>query len=291
MLIIGSRALALVAPLLLDREPEDWDFICTLDEAQRWTGEHMPGAELELVRPGKFVAKGNDMIAEFEVPAVGSSGELLLAKPWAESPFGFVPDLDTLYTLKLSHRFLKNSPHFWKTAVDARRMKRAGAKVFDEAWLKQRERETYTYKHPKLMGVSKTDFFDAAHGVQYTYDHDSIHRAVALDGAPAYTRFQVGEVQCDKAKFFECSEQTRLNSVIEETCVLAIERSLVPFPGKLSPRQAWLFSLSKVCSSITSGWWRTWAWDHMFEAIAQYPADYFDRFNAGLGTGIVQLAA
>lgn len=36
MLIIGSQALKLVAPDLLDRTPADWDLIATPDEAETW---------------------------------------------------------------------------------------------------------------------------------------------------------------------------------------------------------------------------------------------------------------
>src|SRR5690606_29078459 len=88
-----------------------------------------------------------------------------------------LPSLDQLYTLKMSHRYLKNSPHFRKTRDDIMMLRGLGCKIFDQDWFKQRESETYTYKHPKL-NVMKKDFFNGD-GVRYVYDHDDIHMAVA----------------------------------------------------------------------------------------------------------------
>jgi hypothetical protein len=209
-----------------------------------------------------------------------------------------VASLDELYTLKMSHRYLKDSPHFAKTRTDIMLMRSMGAQVFDAGWLKAREDETYWYKHPKL-NVMKKDFF-TGDGVEYVYDHDDIHKAVAHvlvdDGhnddyyVPAYTLYmRDGEaVMCDRGKFFDCSERVRLFGVLEEAYVLALERSQIPFRGKVSPRRSFDIALRKVCTSITSGWFREFAWENFDRVTALYSDDYVERFWTAVEGGEVR---
>lgn len=290
MILVGSRALALRAGAILGRDPRDFDFICDEDEVNAW----LPRVGGKQYREGNKIIAEGETPCEFDLITPGSSNELLsdLVKgdvETFETSFGLVPNLDLLHTLKSSHRYKKNSPHFFKTFRDYHRMKAAGAKVRPEyvEFLKLREKETYTYAHPKLM-QNKKEFFDAS--IQYTYDHDSIHRAVALQDRPAYTYFarENQEVFSSKQKFFAQSREIQLNSVVEESAVLAIERSLVPFPGAMTPKNAWLFAFSKVCSSIASGWWREFAYEEGPAILKLYPVGYHEKFLEGLKNGVVK---
>lgn len=288
MILVGSRALKLRAGAVLGRDPRDFDFIGRESEVEAW----LPRVGGKQYREGNKIIAEGETPCEFELITPGASNELLgdlVAGDSFETSFGLVPNLDLLFTLKTSHRHKKNSPHFWKTLRDYHRMKAAGAKVRPEytEFLKLREKETYNYAHPNLM-QRKGDFFDAS--VKYTYDHDSIHRAVALQDKPAYTFFskENEEVFSSKQKFYAQSRQIQLNSVVEESAVLAIERSLVPFPGAMSHKQAWLFAFSKVCSSIASGWWRAFAYENAPTILKMYPEGYYEKFQAGLANGIVK---
>jgi|SRR5579885_1297964 len=302
MILIGSRALALRASQALLRKPVDFDFVCTMEEFENWRSANSEKAGTEKVYPvnaldgsiKKMVAEGKTN-CEFEIIRPGTSSEMLVQMVEADSetietPFGKVPNFDLLFTLKTSHRYLKNSPHFWKTLVDYHVMKKLGAQVRPEYkdFLKLREKETYTYSHPKL-NVNKDSFF-ADDNIQYVYDHDTIHESVALYGKPAYTFYMKdgAQVQTDKAKFFACDRKIQLAGVIEESAVLAIERSLVPHPGVKSPEQAWRFALSKVCSSITSGWFREFAYENALEILKLYPEGYWDKFQKDVASGLVK---
>jgi len=237
-----------------------------------------------------------DIPIEFELAIPNGSAKLLLDYVGSDpetidlEDFGLVPSLDVLFLLKTSHRFMRNSPHFWKTAVDWHIMKAAGAKIPEalKHVLKLREEETYTYKHPKLS-VTKEDFF-AGDQVPYAYDHDSLHEAVQHLEQPAYRFFGThGEqVQSSKQRFLDCSVEIQLLSVLEESYVLAIERSQVPHPGAMTPKQSFDMALSKVCSSITSGWWREFAYNNIFTVRKMYSEDYMDKFKAGLANGTVK---
>jgi hypothetical protein len=176
--------------------------------------------------------------------------------------------LDMLYTLKMSHRYRRNSPHFLKTMRDIHEMRQMGAQIPEayRDWYRLRQKETYSYKLPNL-NVSKSEFF----GDLYQYDHDSLHEAVKIYDAPAYTYYSDGEVWSSKEKFYEsCSEDIRLAGVVEEASVLALERSLIPHPDAKTEDEAFQFALKKVCTSITSGWFREYAWEHYDQALELY---------------------
>lgn len=222
-------------------------------------------------------------VVEIEVDGVG--GELLSLKDG-------VSDLDLAYTLKQSHKFLRNNPHFEKTFLDIKAMDKLGAKVPDtlKEWLKRREEQTYYYNHPNLK-QSKEDFFDTK-GVVYKYDHDSIHESVAIGDYPAYKKFLIGEVQTSKELFDKLPYSDKLNAVLEESCVLAIERSLVNMdnPSEETCFEVFKYSLQKVCTSITSGWFREFAWGNYDKCLKLYHSrvkNYYQKFTKALEEGFI----
>lgn len=205
--------------------------------------------------------------------------DLILADPKTIYADGLAyASLDVCYMLKMSHRYLKNSPHFLKTMKDIRNLRQFGAAIRPEhkAFLKEREKVTYWYKHPKL-NKSKKEFFNGD-GVKYVYDHDSIHESVKEGERPAYTYFQSEntEVMCDMKKFFEIDEQIRLNAVYEESCVLALERSIIPFGTDYE--KAFVMALEKVCTSITSGKFREFSYNNYDKVRGMYKESTFDKF-------------
>lgn len=298
MILIGSRALSLRASALLLRKPLDFDFVSTMSEYEEWLQKNSakvnPTKIYSEMNGKKMIVEGSTNI-EFEIITPGSTAEMLATlvkqdKDTFETPFGLVPNLDLLFTIKSSHKFLKNSPHFWKTVIDYHVMKQAGAKIRPEyqEFFKIREKETYNYSHPKL-NVSKENFFKDD-GLTYVWDHDSIHCSVARGERPAYTYYMKDgeQVLCDKNKFFSLPLQMQLNGVIEEASVLAIERSLVPHVNVWTPEYAWKFALSKVCSSITSGWFRSFGYDNILEILKQYPTGYWEKFQEDIKIGLVK---
>jgi len=300
MILVGSRALQLRAPHLLRRRPVDFDWICSESDFERWLAANQ---DKVLVRKTytvldgtKIIVEGEGVVCEFELIQPGSSSEMFRDIVTSETEtlhtmFGMVPCLDMLFSLKKSHRYLKNSPFFWKTVTDYHSLKQAGCTVRPEyvSFLRKRESETYCYKHPSLAQRKETFFTDDK--VQYTYDHDSVHRSVAVFDVPAYTRYLKDghEVMCDKEKFFSIPREMQIAGVVEEACVLAIERSLVPYPGVRTPKDAWFYALSKVCTSITSGWFREFAYENIFDVIRAYPKYYWDKFQADVSAGRIGL--
>ena len=146
------------------------------------------------------------------------------------------------------------------------------------------ERTAITYKKtPRLQNMKKENFF--INNVKYVYDHDTIHAAVKLLDRPAYTYYMQdgAEVNCDKIKFEEQPEIVRLCGVLEESYVLALERSVIPF--KSDPDKAFKMALQKVCTSITGGWFREYAWQNYDKVLELYHKSYVDKFNVALSKG------
>lgn len=208
----------------------------------------------------------------YEYKILGVECELLIA--WKT----------VLYAMKLSHKYKKNSVHFLKTLRDIQEFKKMNLK-FDEELkeiLAHREKLTYNYSHPKLAQGKKTFFTDS---VPYQYDHDTIHEAVKMLDRPAYQYYMQdgAEVMCSKEKFFELPEIVRLYGVLEESYVLALERAIIPH--QTNYKRAFDIALEKVCTSITSGWFREFAYENYDKIQALYHPSFVDKFNKALALG------
>ena len=304
MILIGSRSLFIRNPKLLTRAPIDFDFVSTREECQEWIekNKHKIGATKEPyeIDGNKVILEGKTNV-EFEIIQAGTSSELLDELVYndpksIETAFGMVPTTNLLFTIKDSHKYKKfhsASNHFWKTARDWHILKAYGCEIEEryKEFHNLRSQETYSYLHPNL-NVSKENFFkdDAVH---YEFEHDDIHQAVAIGNRPAYTYYlkDGSEVLSSRKKFFECSEEVRLNGVIEEASVLALERSIIPFPNYWTTDFAFQFALSKVASSITSGFFRQYCFENIFTALKLYKekhSDYYKRFQKVLNEGQVR---
>lgn len=293
MLIVGSQAMQHHFPDA-GIVPKDTDIIGTMDEFRAWSKTFARG-DISLCKPlsaDKMHVRTKDgWNYEFEIATPGNSSYDL----WMYEFEGFA-SLEVLLMLKLSHRYRRNSPHFLKTMRDIQKLRAHGVELssYLKLLLPKREAETYTYAHPKL-DVSKSAFFDGD-GVPYVYDHDSIHEAVALVNLvgigkpwPAYKSYmkEGSEVMTSKELFFSVSEETRLYGVFEESCVLALERSQIPFADVENPphpRKSFEYALMKVCTSITSGWFREYAWENYDKVLDIYEKEgedgYVKRFKA-----------
>lgn len=213
----------------------------------------------------------------------------------------FAP-LTILYLLKMSHRFVRNSPHFHKTRSDIKRMREQA----DVAWpfpehyadfYKRRLEVTYDYNHPKLNQDSSTFF--SGDGVEYLYNHDDIHRAVAIrNNSPAYLSYieDGQQVNCSREKFWAAGHSVRINGVLEECYVLALERSIIPYKSyrgdhpdpESAFKTSFLTALEKVCTSITSGWFREFAWESYDQVCDLYSSDFVGKFLNALQGGMIQ---
>jgi hypothetical protein len=277
MLLVGSHAFD------FGRTPKDIDYIATPGELDLF--KEINRDKIVLAKPTKF---GETIFMTGSVPIefdTSETGQDLLDIVGHDEASPAV-----LLTLKMSHRFLKNSPHFLKTMKDIWFLRMLGATVPDNLadWLKRRSKVTYDYSHPSL-NRNKAAFF-ADDGVGYIYDHDTIHEAVKTFDVPAFNMIKkdAAEVFCSKEKFYSVSDEIKLATVLEETYVLALERSQIPHNFEPEPLKSFKMALEKVCTSIASGWWRTYAWENYFTVLDMYNENYVERFKDALSKGIIK---
>lgn len=289
MLVIGSHALNQVEFV---REPQDIDLVVTPFELlvladsgdlrcrptsdTHWVG-HWRGLRIEL--------------------SVAYSGSLLehLLHVHSGETVRELHDLQVqdckpnwLYALKLSHRFVPG-PHFEKTRRDILWLRGRGFTIPDEDWAKKKAKETEARrKHPNLR-QSKKAFFNPK-TVPYKYDHDALHRAVAIREKPAYLDYlnPGSEVWCSRELWEAASHGVKLNGVTEEAMVLALERSQIPYNFEPPEEYSFYLALRGICTTVTSGWFREWAWEHFDEVLdyqKELPESYCVKFKRALSQG------
>ena len=284
MLIIGSQAA--IFHKLSDRPARDTDVIGTFAELQALIRAVKADKGIQLSRPiGRkgdkwHIRDGEGWDIEFEIAFQGTSAARLLELEGVVEGREAMASKQALLALKMSHRYLRNSPHFLKTMRDIQDMRAAGI-VLDETmqeWLEQREEETYDYAHPNL-NVDKQTFFDDSVG--YVYDHDDLHRILAIEESPAYTKYMVDgeQVLTSREKFFTVGEKVRLLGGLEEALVLCAERSLIPYNWQPNPAEMFKFALQKICTSITSGFFRQFCWEHYDDIVEMYEKLYGNSSN------------
>lgn len=126
---------------------------------------------------------------------------------------------------------------------------------------------------PKL-DKSKNQFFNIS--VNYYVDHDYLHELVAVDDKPAYTKCLTGEVMFSNKLFNSLDYQSKINMVLEESFVLALERCIIPmFKGEtylpaITPEEAFKYSLTRVSTNISSGNFRAFAADNFCQIYEEY---------------------
>ena len=295
-IIIGSQALwnHIHAPRVII----DTDIVCDYDEIEYLRG-HIKPVTIYPINGGKSMFMRDTLgdITECEIAWPDSRAEKFLefARTFPDAfsydfdTDTYKPSLNVLYMLKMSHRYLKDSPHFLKTMEDIKLMRDAGAFIQDEwsPFYEQRMKDTYTYSLPKL-NQSKADFFDNTTNI-YTLDHDSIHESVKHLCCPAYEfiKSRQTEVMCDKDMFTSSPEHVKLLCVLEESYVLSIERSIHPYPD-VDRKWAFDMALMKLCTSISSGWFREFAWENYDEVQRMYNSEYVGRFYGKLYAGVIK---
>lgn len=218
----------------------------------------------------------------------------------------FYPSLEFLLSLKMTHRF-KDSVHFDKTRIDILELMRRGISpmrdnMFDEI-------EAAFLSKPVKLSESAENFFRKSDKF-YQANHDDIHQSIlGLDWLgnntkiPAYKSIlgDDAEVYCDPKKWLELDFEVQCRCAVEEACTLAIERILIPkngFDACLSgtcdagnPTEMFETSLRKLCTRITSGRFRTFAWrnyDTIKSVYRMHYKNYVSNFIAACIQGKVR---
>jgi len=187
---------------------------------------------------------------------------------------------DELYTIKLSHTEWELKNGSWnKHMNDLLWMQQKGCQVDEELYTLLRSvwKDRYGDRQFNLAD-DKSEFF--ADAVKRKYDHDSLHRSVAImPGMPLYENFlKPGtEVDMDMSKVWDTLDVDKnvvLDLFWEEIAVTALERKVIPSDYTCSPMMAWSWALRRTATSLTKGkssrfirenygWYRKPAYDYV----------------------------
>lgn len=258
--LVGSRAYAYWNPEV--KATSDWDLICRDDEVEFWRSRGFD--------PSPYSNLNNQEMAEKYKTDTGV---------WL--PDGSVVNvmsLEGLAVLKRSHlhRPIKFNRHIALYHHHlAQHMTEEGYEV-----MKRRQKltlEKYKQGKPSLKKTNE-EFFDDA--VEKEFDHDWIHELAAFYDRPLFEKLkhegEEGLAWCAKDLWEELSDEDKSKCVAEETYVIASERYLIPHKWDFSYRKAYMEALSRVCTTLTSGWFRDWAIDHYPEVVNLFDKGKFD---------------
>lgn len=304
MIIIGSYAVFQWLPY--NREIKDIDLLCTREEFSeiiKHTYDNHQVEKLQIKESGAMIKAEGCLPLEVQFYGEGQFkfSNVMIENTMYSASNRKIPyyknsikciDIDFYYVMKETHKYRKNSQHFMKTMQDIYSLKSIkNIENIDKLKVKFKEfydtrcEETYDYNHPNL-NQNKQEFFTDSVG--YIYDHDDTHEAVKHLDKPAYQYYIEDrcEVKCSKEKFDKLPEIIKLYGVLEEAYVLAIERAVVP--NGVDPDRAFDIALEKVCTSITSGWFREFAYNNYFEVRKLYHHSYWNKFLNALNNNKIK---
>lgn len=244
-MLIGSRAFDYWCPGVLKLDNSDWDIITDdIPETNLRVEIHKPDEYLSDEFVERFKTDNFIIIGGKSYPICSLRGLTAIK----------------MSHLSLNHNWIKHISFFHKFLK---------VHFNPEDWELVRRREAITLekagqKNPSLM-MGNADFFDDA--VVKRYDHDWLHERVAYHSRPLYERLKISEKKhlawCEQSLWDELSFDDQMKCVSEECSVIALERFLIP-GREIYVKVAYLKSLQKVRTSLTSGWFRDfaiWNWD------------------------------
>jgi hypothetical protein len=302
MIIIGSTALADHCRFLgiEFRCPQDLDIMCTCTEMIEFCKqfneplESLNNSHYIVYNPPGFRA------IEFQVSEVSPATAAYIAgrkeSNSAIEVYGkpiTLASIDMLYSLKRSHRFLAR--HWEKHIRDYHLLKNlvGGADSMPEI-TKMKTEETKHTKHSPSLNKSKDEFFkdDVSN---HTFEHDEIHHVMAHREWPMFTYIAdntSGTVKSSKEKFFELTYEQQIQCVLEEAYVIALERGILPmlYEGKklADAKSAFQWSMMRICTTLTSGWFRDFSVEAYMDICTQYNPNYVDKFLKAVDNGYIK---
>lgn len=265
MLLIGSRALAYWDDTFKPKDDADWDIICEdkdKDFVLSWAGKD------KRVEFHDYNHLNNAKLHDKEVQ--GNKGDISLAS------------MGTLALIKRSHlwRDYKWDKHITQYHKHIKKF----AYSYPVEDLEERNKltkEAYPQGKPSLNKTNE-EFFDDA--VKKVYDHDFIHELAAYGKEPLYLSLKrdFSKAWCEKDLWEALSHEDQLKCVAEETYVIATERFLVRKNWDYPLKLAYLEALKKVCTTLTSGFFRDKAIDYYPEVVALFNTNKFQHIKENL---------
>jgi hypothetical protein len=268
MLLTGSRALAAQDPTFKLNPDADWDFIVYSEDFKQMITTVIPKSEVEFAEELNNHYVYDNFISDTVV----------------ETPVGPVEcvSLRGLAAIKRSH--LWRDHFFDKHITQYHKHLKAHRDPQDDQFIQARAKltkEMIRYAQPSLL-KSNEEFFDDA--VDKKYDHDWLHELVAFGDHPIYLDMKRDHslAWCEKDLWDQFPQEKKLQCVAEETMVIALERFLIPNDWDYPIIGAYAKALQKVCTTLSSGWFRDFAIDNHPEIMALFDKQKIQQLKGKL---------
>lgn len=257
-MLVGSRAIAYWNPDFKIRLNSDWDIIGT--------------PESEGFFRSRFSIPDNERIEWHSLNHLNNRDMIFIFETRSHvcSPYG----LAIIYRSHL-HRDWNWDAHITKYHKFILPLLKSDLHLTDPILLERIRltKEAYPQGNPNL-NQSNEMFFDDP--VEKVYDHDFLHELYAYEDRPMFEKLkhkgEEGQAWCAKDLWQQLSQLQKLQCVAEESYVIATERFLVPNDWNYPTRKAFYFALKKVCTTLTSGWFRDFAIDNFPQVFELFDA-------------------
>jgi len=297
MLIIGSYAFNKIFPD--SRKPGDLDIICTEDQIEEIASKY---GEIKTRDP-QFVSirSSENELTELMIAVPGNAMWMYLEKYNAFEGEHYM-DAQGLYSIKKSHVHMpiKFSKHIWDYSKLHKLVN--GIDTMPEITKQNsediKERMGRKFQSPSLK-KSVAEFFGQSEGlVKSWFVHDDIHRVMSHYGeTPLYEKMQddLSLAWCKKDSWEKFSFEDKCKCVLEEAYVIALERRIIPVmfggeKGFYSPKAAMHWAMMRICTTLTSGWFRKFATDHYEEITGDfYNPNYVTKFLSSYQKGKIKM--
>jgi hypothetical protein len=294
MYLTGSKALDYLLGQRFDIN-KDWDIIADESELQR-LGLSFGGENSLKLKVGSLLIEflNIDFLNNSQICAANSNSRHVFMNLGIGLEPVNVLDIELLYIQKRSH--IWRPLNFTRHIMELQRIKDSGLyNGLDQYYyqlLQNRISETkkeFKDRVPSL-NQSNEDFFDDA--VKKYYVHDDLHKVMAFYDEPIYERLKVDKTlaKCEKELWVNLLQEDKIKCVVEECCVIAVERFLIPkleFGERYMPeKMAFNKALEKVCTTLTSGWFRDFAIDN-WKDIKKFgeSVSFYSKFSEALKSG------
>ena len=272
MILLGSRAAQ--AWFSEFRQPKDWDVVATLKEIGTWAERNRDRVRrLAPTSERKYGAKLADGTRiEFEVIDPGGSTQMLvdLASRFrpVEIPGGVakaaIPQL--LWLTKRAHAIW---PIRWdKTMADLHWLRSRAPVAVADLWAYHDVRRAehagrMSQRRVNLDMTNDAFFAKSAKAARRVVDHDTLHEIVKYGERPLYESFKTdpNRASLNRSMFESAPLLDRLRLVREEAMAIALERYVIPGVER-EAEPAYERALQRICTTLTSGWFRDFAVDH-----------------------------
>lgn len=149
--------------------------------------------------------------------------------------------------------------------------------VFNERQQFMEEVRELKRKTRPVMGDKKSFFTDK---VDRFFDHDFLHTLVCYEEEPVYKRYLVDPegVKCSWNKFEQLCDTRRLNAILEEAYVIALERYLIPSIQRKQLRttdECFRMALKDLGTRLWKGKWAHFVVDNWYECMSKYDHNYW----------------